>query len=152
MPLHFAYGSNMDAAAMARRASRSRLIGRARLARWRFVLLPSGFASVVPDPRSAVHGALWEVPVSDVAALDRYEQVGQGLYAKKMIPVLREPFGSSPALVYIGAAPGQGAANAAAWPGYLAEIVAAAQALALPAAYVGYLSHLLAEQKKGPRG
>ncbi|MDJ0447554.1 gamma-glutamylcyclotransferase family protein [Methylocystis sp. JR02] len=149
MPLHFAYGSNMDAAAMARRCPRSRLLGRARLARWRFVILPSGFASVVPDARAAVHGALWDVPASDVAALDRYEQVGQGLYAKKIIPVLREPFGASPALVYIGAAPPPGAAGASAWPGYLADIIAAAQALELPAAHVAYLAYLAAEQKKG---
>jgi gamma-glutamylcyclotransferase (GGCT)/AIG2-like uncharacterized protein YtfP len=138
----------MEAAAMARRCPRSRLVGRARLPRWRFVILPSGFASVAPDPRATVHGALWDVPVSDVTALDRYEQVGQGLYAKRIIPVLREPFGSAPALVYIGAAPNQGAA----WPGYLADIVAAAQALELPPAYIGSLSHLLAEQRKGPRG
>ncbi|WP_330082793.1 gamma-glutamylcyclotransferase family protein [Methylocystis iwaonis] len=149
MPLHFAYGSNMDAAAMARRCPRSRLLGRARLARWRFVILPSGFASVVPDARATVHGALWDVPPSDVAALDRYEQVGQGRYAKKIIPVLREPFGASPALVYIGAASPPGAAGASAWPGYLADIIAAAQALELPAAYIAYLAHLAAEQKKG---
>lgn len=147
MPLHFAYGSNMDAAAMARRCPQARLLGRGRLARWRFVVLPSGFASVVPDPRANVHGALWEVPVSDMAALDRYEEVGKGLYAKKLIPVLREPFGSSPALVYIGAAPDRGAAPT----GYLVEIVAAAQALNLPPAYVGYLSSLLSHQKKGAR-
>ncbi|QGM96162.1 gamma-glutamylcyclotransferase family protein [Methylocystis parvus] len=148
MPLNFAYGSNMDAAAMARRCPRSRLVGRARLARWRFVVMPSGFASVVPDPRANVYGALWEVPVSDVAALDRYEQVGQGLYAKRMIPVLKEPFGASPALVYVGVNPHQGAA----WPGYLADILSAAEKLDLPKAYLGYLSYLLAERKKGARG
>jgi gamma-glutamylcyclotransferase (GGCT)/AIG2-like uncharacterized protein YtfP len=148
LPLHFAYGSNMDAAAMGRRCPRSRLLGRARLARWRFVVMPSGFASIAPDPRANVHGALWEVPVSDVMALDRYEQVGQGLYAKRMIPVLKEPFGSSPALVYVGASPSRGTV----WPGYLAEIVAAAERLQLPAAYIGYLSCLLAEQRKGSRG
>lgn len=148
MPLHFAYGSNMDVAAMARRCPRARLLGRARLPRWRFLIMPSGFASVSPEPRSMVHGALWEVPVSDVPALDRYEQVGQGLYVKKMIPVLREPHGAVPALVYVGAAPNQGAV----WPGYLAEIVMAAKRLELPAPYVAWLSHLLAEQKKGPRG
>ncbi|RTL80205.1 MAG: gamma-glutamylcyclotransferase [Hyphomicrobiales bacterium] len=148
MPLHFAYGSNMDAAAMARRCPHSRFLGRARLPRWRFVTLPSGFASVMADNRSSVHGALWDVPVSDIMALDRYEQVGQGLYVKKIIPVLREPFGSAPALVYIGAAANQGAAA----PGYLVDILAAAQALELPPAYIGYLSHLLAEQRKGQRG
>ncbi len=133
---------------MARRCPRARLLGRARLPRWRFVTLPSGFASVTPDPRSSVHGALWDVPVSEVTALDRYEQVGQGLYAKKIIPVLREPFGSALSLVYVAAAPNQGAAS----PGYLADIVAAAQALELPPAYVAYLSHLLTEQRKGQRG
>ncbi len=153
MPLYFAYGSNMDAAAMARRCPHSKLLGRARLARWRFVIMPSGFASIVPDPRTNVHGALWEVPVCDVMVLDRYEQVGQGLYAKKMIPALREPVGSAPALVYIGAAQKQGAATmGTAWPGYLADIVATAQALELPAPYVGYLAHMLAEQRKGLRG
>jgi AIG2-like family len=138
----------MDAAAMARRCPRARLIGRGRLARWRFIVMPSGLASVVPDPRGLVHGALWDVPVCDVKTLDRYEQVGQGLYVKKMLPVLREPFGSAPALVYVGAAPALGAAP----PGYLAEVVDAAAALGLPQAYVGYLSHFLSEQKKGPRG
>jgi gamma-glutamylcyclotransferase (GGCT)/AIG2-like uncharacterized protein YtfP len=148
LPLHFAYGSNMDAAAMARRCPQARLIGRARLARWRFVVMPSGFASVAPDPRGVVHGALWDVPVCDVKALDRYEQVGQGLYVKKMIPVLREPYGSVQALVYVGAAPELGAAG----PGYLPDILAAAQALELPKAYLGRLSDLLGEQRNGPGG
>lgn len=147
MPLHFAYGSNMDMAAMGRRCPRSRLLGRARLARWRFVVMASGFATVAPDARASVHGALWDVAVSDVPALDRYEQVGQGLYAKKMMPVLREPFGAAPALVYVGANPGGSSAG----PGYLAGIVAAARALDLPPAYVDYLSSLSAAQRKGMR-
>ncbi len=133
---------------MARRCPRSRLLGRARLPRWRFVALPSGFASVVPDARAAVHGALWDVAVSDVGALDRYEDLGRGLYAKRIMPVLREPVGSAPALVYVGAAPNQGAAP----PGYLAEIIAAAQALELPQSYVDYLRLLLPAERKGSRG
>lgn len=147
MPLHFAYGSNMDVAAMARRCPRARLLGRARLARWRFVVMPSGLVSVVPDPRGLVHGVLWDIPVCDIKALDRYEQVAQGLYAKKMLPVLREPFGSAAALVYVGAAPGASAAP----PGYLSNIVESAEKHGLPQAYVGYLSHLAVDQKKGPR-
>lgn len=147
MPLHFAYGSNMDAAAMARRCPRSRLLGRARLACYRLIVMPSGFVSVAPDPRAAVHGVLWDLAVADVPALDRYEQIAQGLYAKTLQPVLREPVGAAPALVYIGRDPRQGAAR----PGYLAEIVAAARAQALPPAYVDYLSSLLAAQQKGAR-
>ena len=152
MPLHFAYGSNMDAAAMAARCPGARLLGRGRLPRWRFVVMASGYASVEPDPRMSVHGALWDVPLADMRALDRYEQVSQGLYQKKTIPVLREPVGASVAPVYIGAAAGDSRRAGAAWPGYLAEIVAAARALALPAAYVSYLSSLVEAQQKGPRG
>ncbi|WP_036282553.1 gamma-glutamylcyclotransferase family protein [Methylocystis sp. ATCC 49242] len=147
MPLHFAYGSNMDGAAMARRCPHSRLLGRARLARWRLVVMSSGFVSIAPDPRANVHGALWDVAVADVAALDRYEQIGQGLYIKKIMHVLREPFGAAPALVYVGAEPEQGSA----WPGYMADIVAAAHALGLPPKYVEYLSSLSAAQRKGLR-
>ena len=77
------------------------------------------------------------------------KQVGQGLYAKKMIPVLREPFGSAPALVYVGAAPNQGAA----WPRLSRRASSRRRKRwSCPAPYVGYLSWLLAEQKKGPRG
>jgi len=94
-----------------------------------------------------VYGALWDATVADIAALDRYEQVGQGLYAKKILPVLREPFGSAPALVYVGADPIQGLA----WSGYLADIAASARDLGLPPAYVGWLSRLSTAQRKGLR-
>ena len=145
MPVYFAYGSNMDAGAMARRCPRARLLGLARLARWRFALMPSGYATIVPDPRMNVHGALWDVPVADMAALDRYEQVAQGLYVKRSIPALRSPVGAAQALVYIGAQPTLGAAPR----GYLDEIIAAAQQLALPADYLAFLMNLVAAQKKG---
>lgn len=146
MPLYFAYGSNMDADAMARRCPRARRLGLARLARWRFALMPSGYATIVPDPRMNVHGALWDVAVADMAALDRYEQLAQGLYVKRSIPALRPPAGAVQALVYIGAQPTVGAAPR----GYLDEIIEAAQGLALPATYLAFLKTLVAAQKKGP--
>lgn len=147
MPLYFAYGSNMDAAGMARRCPRARALGCGRLAGFRLTIMASGYASVAPDPRASVHGVLWDLPVADVAALDRYEQVAQGLYVKRILPVLRAPVGAATALVYIGADPDQGRA----WPTYLAEIVAAARARALPPAYVDYLARLEAAQSRGPR-
>ena len=145
MPLYFAYGSNMDADAMARRCPRARLLGPARLARWRFALMPSGYATIVPDPRMNVHGALWDVAVADMSALDRYEQLAQGLYVKRSVPALRQPVGAVQALVYIGAQPEQGRAPR----GYLDEIIAAARVLELPADYLAYLAALAASQKKG---
>lgn len=145
MPIYFAYGANMDVGAMARRCPRAKLVGRGRLARWRFALMPSGFATIAPDPRASVYGALWDLPVAEVAALDRFEQVAQKMYAKQILTVLREPCGSARALVYVGADPDQGRV----WPDYLAEIIAATRALSLPAPYVDYLERLRVAQARG---
>ena len=73
MPLYFAYGSNMDASAMARRCPRSKALGPARLLRHRLAVMREGWLTIARDPRSAVHGVLWELALADVPALDRYE-------------------------------------------------------------------------------
>ncbi|HLH12995.1 MAG TPA: gamma-glutamylcyclotransferase family protein, partial [Methylovirgula sp.] len=78
--LYFAYGSNMDRAAMHRRCPNSRALGRARLARHRLFIAAPGYVSIKTDPRADVHGVLYDLALSDVAALDRYEEVGRGLY------------------------------------------------------------------------
>ncbi|HUO53484.1 MAG TPA: gamma-glutamylcyclotransferase family protein [Rhodoblastus sp.] len=136
MPLSFAYGSNMDPAAMAARCPGARLLGRAFLPRHRFALMADGFATIVRDPSATAAGVLWELSFGDLAALDRYEGVAQGAYLKISQPVLRE--GASPvrALVYIGA-PGKSLGRA---PGdYLDKIVAAARAHGLAREYVDFL-------------
>jgi len=146
MPLYFAYAANMDRAAMAVRCPKSRPLGRARLARHRFIVMAAGFASVVTDPRASVHGVLWDLALADVAALDRYEDVGRGLYRKTLLPVLREPLGSARALVYVGVAAQEGAAK----PGYLENVIAAARDWRFPPAYLTYLDALLADRKRDP--
>ena len=78
MPLYFAYGSNMDASAMARRCPRSKALGPARLMRHRLAVMREGWLTIARDPRSAVHGVLWDLALADVAALDRYEGSGAG--------------------------------------------------------------------------
>ena len=89
MPLTFAYGTNMDVDAMRRRCPASRPVGRARLARHRLAVTAEGCFTVVRDPRAEVHGLLFDLALADVPALDRYEEVGRGLYAKVVQPVLR---------------------------------------------------------------
>jgi len=138
MPLYFAYGTNMNRRAMAHRCPRSRALGRARLARHRLFFMACGAASVMPDPRACVHGVLWELAQSDVGALDRYEEVGRGLYRKILAPVLREPTGSAHALVYVGAERSAGAPRA----DHLAAILAAAAEWELPAAHIADLQQL----------
>ena len=108
MPLYFAYGSNMNAEAMARRCPRSKAVGLARLARHRLAVMREGWLTVVRDSRASAHGILWDLALSDVRALDRYEGP---LYAKIVQPVIAQS-GPKRALVYVGANAGPG--NAAA--------------------------------------
>ena len=135
MPLYFAYGSNMDAVALATRCPKARKLGVARLPRHRFALMSSGYATVRRDPRAEVHGVLYDLALSDVAPLDRYEEVDGGLYVKVIQPVLRDGGGAARALVYLGCDESDGLPL----PGYMEMVVAAARAAPLPPAYVAML-------------
>jgi AIG2-like family len=117
----------MDVDAMARRCPRSKALGLARLERHRLAVMREGWLTAVREPRSAVHGVLWDLALSDIAALDRYEGLSQGLYAKLTQPVIAE---RSPkqAIVYFGANAGPGAVR----PDYIAEVLAAARSWPLP--------------------
>ena len=134
MPLYFAYGSNMSADAMARRCPRSKPIGVARLERHRLAVMREGWLTVARDPRASVHGVLWDLALSDVPALDRYEGP---LYAKIVQPVLAEA-GAKRALVYVGANAGPGTLR----PDYWAEVLAAARAWPLPAGAIAAIERL----------
>ncbi|WP_406853886.1 gamma-glutamylcyclotransferase family protein [Alsobacter sp. KACC 23698] len=136
MPLYFAYGSNMDRAAMAQRCPGSRPVGLARLPRHRFLITVDGYASVARDPRRTVHGMLWDLALSDVPALDRYESLHTGLYAKISQPVVTQG-GARRALVYVGRSARPGKPK----PGYMEGVLAAARDAGLPAEYLYELEH-----------
>lgn len=138
MPLYFAYGSNMDRAQMAARCPSSRALGLARLMRHRVVIMREGWASVVRAPRGEVWGVLWDLALRDVAALDRYESLHTGLYAKIVQPVLTEA-GPRRAVVYVGRE-GEGGVPR---PGYMESVVAAAEAAGVPASHLASLRALL---------
>jgi hypothetical protein len=142
MPLYFAYGSNMDLAAMKARCPASKPVGVARLARHRFLVTTDGYASVMRDPRRTVWGLLWDLALADVPALDRWESVSTGLYAKAVQPVLAEA-GPRRALVYIGRANKPGLPK----PDYMEAVVAAAEAVGLPADYRRELELWLPHQR-----
>ena len=145
MPLYFAYGSNMDKAAMRGRCPKARALGRARLARHRFVLMGNGYASVHRDLRADVHGLLFDLALSDVAPLDRYEAIAAGLYTKEVQPVLRDGGGPCQALIYVGTDLTTGGTPP---KGYVEAIVAAARVAALPASHIAVLESFV----PGPRG
>ena len=130
MPLYFAYGANMDVAEMALRCPISRLVGGGRLPRHRFIIMREGYASVVRDPTRTVWGVLWALAPDDIPALDRYEGVAGGLYAKATLPVTTAA-GVKRALIYLGRSKASGRPR----PGYLDAVLAAAEAARLPPAY-----------------
>ena len=97
--------------------------------------MASGFASVRRDPHSDVHGVLFDLALSDVAPLDRYEGVAHGLYTKAVQPVVREGGAATRALIYLGVQGGGGSAPAS----YMEDIVVVARQVGLPPAYVSML-------------
>ena len=136
MPLYFAYGSNMDRAAMAVRCPLAKPLGLARLPRHRFLITSDGYASVVRDPRRTVHGVLWDLALSDMPSLDRYESLHTGLYTKISQPVVT-PGGARRALVYVGRSARKGTPK----PGYLEGVLAAARDWSLPSDYLYEMAH-----------
>ena len=149
MPLYFAYGSNMDRAAMRARCPGSRALGVARLPRHRFTIMREGYASVRRDPRRDVWGLLWDLALADGPALDRYENVAGRLYAKVTQSVLT-PAGPRRALVYVG----RGAEPGLPRPGYLDGVLAAACENGLPSRYLDEIAAWLpssSETRSGPR-
>lgn len=138
MPLCFAYGSNLDLAAMAQRCPASRALGVARLPAHYVLIMREGYLSVERDPRRTAWGLLWDVALADMPALDRYEAVSEGLYRKQQRSVLT-PTGARRALVYVGCNTGPGRAR----PGYMEAVLAAARCVPLPDAYLRELETLL---------
>ncbi|RDJ27560.1 gamma-glutamylcyclotransferase [Bosea caraganae] len=140
MPLYFAYGLNMDVAGMAKRCPNSRALGLARLPRHRFIVTTDGYASVIRDPRDAVHGVLWDCALSDIRTLDKFEDIASGLYVKINQPVIVAG-GAKRALVYVGRSATIGKAQ----PGYMETVIASAKHWALPDAYVAAMTRFLSK-------
>jgi gamma-glutamylcyclotransferase (GGCT)/AIG2-like uncharacterized protein YtfP len=130
MPLYFAYGANMDTAGMARRCPSSTPVGLARLPRHRWIISSDGYANVVRDPRREVQGMLWDLALSDVPTLDRFEDVPR-LYRKVLQPVITQK-GARRALVYVGRASEAGRPR----PGYLDLVLKAAESAGLAPAQI----------------
>ncbi len=135
MPLYFAYGSNMDQAAMLGRCPGSKPVGIGRLMRHRFMIFDEGYATVVRDAQRAVWGMVWDLALADVPALDRYESLSTGLYTKVVQPVVTAQ-GPRRAIVYMG----RSAKSGTPLPGYMEGVVEAARHAGLPEEYIRGLS------------
>jgi cation transport regulator ChaC len=131
MTLYFAYGSNMNRAAMARRCPGARAIGPATLERYKFFVGIDGWGSVKPSAGERVHGVLWRLTPRDVAALHAYELLHKGLYDVRYLPV-RSGAQRRTAMIYLLRRRSAGRPK----PGYVEMIAAAARGWKLPEPYV----------------
>jgi hypothetical protein len=134
--IYFAYGANMERAAMQRRCGAATPLGPAVLRGWRYVIA-QGYGSVAPAAGMCVFGVLWRLTPRDLAALNAFESLGSGLYRRAMLTV--ETGGQrARALVYVGRRRGR----CRPMPGYQERLVAAAQEWRLPPHYIAELARL----------
>jgi gamma-glutamylcyclotransferase (GGCT)/AIG2-like uncharacterized protein YtfP len=134
--IYFAYGANMERAAMQRRCGAATPLGPAVLRGWRYVIA-QGYGSVAPAAGSSVFGVLWRLTPRDLAALNAFESLDSGLYRRVMLTV--ETGGRrTRALVYVGHRRGRRRPM----PGYQERLVAAAQDWRLPPRYIAELARL----------
>jgi hypothetical protein len=129
--VYFAYGANMDRSAMARRCPASKPLMPGRLMNHRFIVTSDGFASVRREQGAVVHGLLWDLALKDVCPLDRFEEVGKGLYTRVMQPIVKAG-GAHRAMVYVGKSVERGNPQ----PGYMESVVASAEHCGLPDSYL----------------
>jgi hypothetical protein len=136
MTLYFAYGANMERAAMHARCGEATALGPAVLRGWRYVIA-NGYGSVTPEAGAQVCGVLWRLTPRDLAALNIFECLDSGLYRRATLSV--EIGGRrSRALVYLA----RNGGKRRAMPGYQERIIAAAEEWALPARYIAELRRL----------
>lgn len=131
---YFAYGSNMDRAHMAKLCPRAEALGVAVVREHCFFIAHGGYGSVAPKRNSLVFGVLWKIAADNIAALDAYEAVGEGLYRHAALPV-RFDGKLLRALVYVATDTRRGQASAR----YRAMVLNAAADWALPEDYVRLL-------------
>jgi gamma-glutamylcyclotransferase (GGCT)/AIG2-like uncharacterized protein YtfP len=129
--LYFAYGSNLDRAAMRTRCPGARALGAAVLEGYKFFVGIDGWGSAKLSKGDTVHGVLWRLTPRDVAALHAFELLHKKLYEVRHLPVLA---GSQRqrAMVYLlrRRSPGQPK------PGYVEMIAASAREWQLPERYI----------------
>lgn len=145
---YFAYGSNLHRPQMAALAPSAVELAPARLAGWELFVTGHGALSIRPaDPidadRAEVLGLVWDCTAADLAVLDRFEAVDEGLYERIEVDL----DGHGPAVAYRATSTVEGRPR----PGYLeASVLPAMRELGFPHSYVTRLEGWLASGTAGP--
>lgn len=141
--LYFAYASNMEPRRFRRLCPGGTLVGPARLPGHRLAFSRysrprrGGSADVVPDPGSDVWGVLYEVEETDLAAMDRNENV-PAAYHRQDVTVVDEQGQERPAITYVANRTGEFLPH----PDYLRTIIRGAEAHGLPDEYIHFLRQI----------
>jgi hypothetical protein len=151
---YFAYGSNLHRAQMASLAPSAEPVGLARLPGWELFVNDHGVLSIrtsSPGSGAEVLGLVWSCTVGDLAVLDRFEAVDEGLYVRDRVTVAGFGSGSGaggPAQAYWSVSKADGRPR----PGYLeASVLPPMRSLGLPGPYVDRVEAWLAAGPAGPR-
>jgi hypothetical protein len=129
---YFAYALNMDVDGMHQRCPEAQLIGRARLPGHAFVITRDGLGSIVRRPGALVHGVVWRISRKDELALDDFEGLAHRQYTKTHVRVRLWESGWLGCMAYAATNTERGHAG----PGYLDQVIAAAEAHHFPKRYV----------------
>jgi gamma-glutamylcyclotransferase len=146
--LYFAYGSNLDPAQMRERLPGARAVGVAQLVGFRIVFDKpgrdgSGKANLAADAHGSVWGALYELVLAEMAALDAFE----GGYVRERVSVKALASPRRNAVTYRSSLADPRAVPA---PWYAARVLAGARAHGLPPAYVAALEATLEARSSCP--
>ncbi|MEZ5408186.1 MAG: gamma-glutamylcyclotransferase family protein [Acidimicrobiales bacterium] len=140
---YFAYGSNLHRPQMAALAPAAVAMGPpARLVGWELFVTGYGVLSIRPaGPDAAVWGLVWSCAEADLAVLDRFEAVDDGLYERIEVHV------DGPAVAYRATSEAEGRPR----PGYLeASVLPPMRELGFPETYVARVEGWLASGTAGP--
>lgn len=129
---YFAYGANLDRSRMRELCPNARLEGLFRLDGWRFLIMKEGWATIARNSGSQVWGLVWLLSEADVASLDEFEGVAEGLYQRRKLRVPDQAPGRRSLEVYLGRSSERGVPV----PGYIPEIVGNLSSLGAPEGYV----------------
>lgn len=121
----------MSRALMGARCPGATALGPATLHGWRFIIGAEGYASMVRQPGGIIYGVLWRLTPRDLAAVNAYERVDDGLYLRRIVPV-RNGARLVQALAYVLRRGGEGRPR----PAYIDLVEAAAREWALPESYI----------------
>ncbi len=151
---YFAYGSNLHRPQMAALAPSAVVVGPARLPGWELFVTGHGVLSIRPihsihparpGEGAGVLGLVWACTEGDLAVLDRFEAVDEGLYERIEIDVDGGPGG--PAVAYRAVSATEGRPR----PGYLeTSVLPPMRELGFPPDYVARVAGWLAAGTAGP--